>query len=240
LGSCVTLGDRERRVVPVAGPSGLSVVVCACIEHQRQRAWSREMRKNPPSGFHRPDYSLPFTLSERLRGLSAEKTVKGFLLQGLANAAKEAGNPLPAERKFIAFKDYPLTEGAQLLVDVARRIYPDVPEQEGLRRMGHRVFGFLSDSVLGRVLLGTVGMRLETLLDAMPKIFGQLIKNGRVTVLERTANSAHLLYQDFCPDLLDCLHLGILEGGLKAYHKEHDIFLRQVDFGVVEFWGFWE
>jgi uncharacterized protein (TIGR02265 family) len=195
--------------------------------------------REPPPGFSRPDYSLPFNVEERLQGLSPSRTAKGFLLQGMINTAKEAGKPLLEDRKYIAFKDYPSTEGAQLLVEIATTLYPDLPTQEGLRRLGWKAFGFLSSSTLGRVLLGTVGLKLETLLGAVPRIFSQLLKNGSVEV-ELGANNARVHYKEFYPDFLDCFQLGVLEGGLKAYGKTHEVFIRQVAHGEAELWGFWD
>ena len=197
--------------------------------------------KTPPPGFTRPDYSTPFDFEARTKGLTPERTIKGFLLQGMLNTAKEAGRPLPGERKYVAFKDYSALDGAKLTVEVAGHLHPEVPIQEGLRRMGRRGLHFLSDSMLGRVILGTVGLKLETLLAATPRIFSQIIQHGpRVSLVEQSSHHACLHYQNFFPDFLDCVQLGVLEGGLIAYGKTHEVFIRKIAAGEAELWGCWE
>jgi uncharacterized protein (TIGR02265 family) len=195
--------------------------------------------RQPPQGFPVAfDFSAPVNIEEVLRTLRPA-TVKGFVISDMLRAAEKQGKALPNAPSFVAFKDYSFHESFTISFQIARHLYPHLPLREGLRRLGHRAYGSLLESTLGRAMFGLVGMRMETMMKIIPQAHRAFQKGGAVELLESTPESAHFAYRNF-PYNIDSYQIGMYEGGFLARGKKHAVYLKTLSFGEAEIFCSWE
>jgi uncharacterized protein (TIGR02265 family) len=85
------------------------------------------------------------------------------------------------ERRFFAFKTYPLRDFMRLAVNASKILY-DAPLSEGLRRLGRLAFPSLSATMAGKVVLFALGNRLEDAFRNAPKAYKLVLPQAEVTV----------------------------------------------------------
>jgi uncharacterized protein (TIGR02265 family) len=86
------------------------------------------------------------------------------------------------QRRWIAFKTYPLRDFMRLAVNAARILHDSVPLSEGLRRLGRTAFPSLRATMAGRVVLFALGNRLEDAFRNAPKAYKLVLPQAEVTV----------------------------------------------------------
>jgi uncharacterized protein (TIGR02265 family) len=100
-----------------------------------------------------------------------------------------------------------------LLVDAARRFYPDRPLRQALRALGANGPKAFAASTLGKVTLGAAE-GVHAAVAAIAKTYEINIRPSRCLVLE-SAPQAMRLSLDDVPYFLDCHHIGVFEGTLE-------------------------
>lgn len=105
-------------------------------------------------GFRSPELTAPLDVAEALARVPERATGKGMFVAQLLAELDAARIPRPTSERFVPFADYPLRRCMELNVEIARLLYPRVPEREALRRVAWRSFGIFAESLLGRVLFG--------------------------------------------------------------------------------------
>lgn len=176
-------------------------------------------------GFHRPDWSAPLDVAERLRGVPREATVKGMFFDGPINESFRRSGVRPGSPSYLAFKDYPLTEHIQVLVACAMAGYPDLPIREGLRKLGRDAFRTFLDSLAGRVLFSVAGRSFDAGLGLVARSYGIAGPVGTATVIERTADAAVVHMKDIY-NLPDCYHVGVFEAAMDHFGRDGEVLIR--------------
>jgi hypothetical protein len=69
-------------------------------------------------------------LEQRIAGAPDSGLVKGWLFQSVLEQAAAHGVTLDTLRRYLGFKDYPVTEYLELLAQAAVRVRPDLPAVE--------------------------------------------------------------------------------------------------------------
>src|SRR5690242_4287092 len=103
-----------------------------------------------------------------LRSCPSSATAPGVFMQDLVNLvmARHHGTTERlyagiSNRRWIAFKTYPLREFMRLAVNAARILDSAAPLSEALRRLGRTAFPSLRATMAGRVVLLALGNRLQ-------------------------------------------------------------------------------
>lgn len=118
------------------------------------------------------------------------------------------------ERRYLAFRDYPLAESMKLTVAAARALFPRYSTGEGLRRIGQTAFETVLATHFGRALFGILGRDIEPILLTGPKAFRLMASIGRISAEKSSFRTFTLRALDF-PAFLETYQVGVLEGVLR-------------------------
>jgi uncharacterized protein (TIGR02265 family) len=114
----------------------------------------------------------------KLKSLPPSFVVKGMFFKRLAKdlagvwteVASRLSAPPPGGR-YVPFSDYPQSDYFQLIVETARRKYPNVSVREGMRRVARDDFLVFTDSQLGKVVMSAVGESVRAALLKFPEVY---------------------------------------------------------------------
>lgn len=178
-----------------------------------------------PEPFHLPAWSEPIDLGALLRVAPVTPTVKGMFFQQMVEAARAASGVAPGRASYSTLREYPLHEWLELLVRSAELAHPGVPVREGLRRLGHGSYAMVSESMIGKVLIGAVGNDLGALLRVAPRVYRLTTTIGSAEVSFLEPRRAIVQLRDIW-DFPDAYHVGIYEGGLRAMGQSGEVRVR--------------
>jgi len=175
--------------------------------------------------FTLPDTSVPLDLEERLAKVPAGLTVKGMFLQSTADAAAAVSRAKLGRGHWVGFKDYPVREWLQLLVECGRVVHPRVSPREGIRRLGQRAYPTFAESTIGKVVMSVAGNNLAAALRQAPRAYAV---SGNGTTLESgsVAEGNALLHLRGAWDFPETWGVGVFEGVLTAFRREGTIRVR--------------
>lgn len=175
--------------------------------------------------FVRPDWSLPLDLEDRLAKVPEAATVKGMFFSGPIDlAAKKTAKHVGRDR-YVAFKDYPLTEHLEVLAQCAKLAYPREPARSALRRLGHDAYRTFVESLAGRALFAVAARSWEDGLTLVSRAYGITGPVGTGRVVEASASGAVIALRGIW-NFPDSYHLGVFEGAISQYGKAGEIWVR--------------
>lgn len=120
-----------------------------------------------------------------------DHTVKGMYVGGILETLK--AHKVRCELTTVqAFKDYPLRDYMELLLDSALTLYPRQAPSEGLRELGRLAIPTFAKSIVGGVLMGTVGRNWEFALKCVAKGYEVSLRPGKCTVTAASSGRATL------------------------------------------------
>ncbi|MFT3764941.1 MAG: DUF2378 family protein [Minicystis sp.] len=168
-----------------------------------------------------PDFLAPVDLDAHLALLPTGAACKGLFPADLVRLGSR-GRTSPelhqmagiADRRYIAFRDYPMADTMRLMVATARCAYPGLPLGQALRRLGQAAFETVMSSHIGKTLFGVLGHDLERLLLQWPKSYELFFGFGRVTVEKSGPGLITMRAQRF-PVFLETYQVGMLESALR-------------------------
>jgi uncharacterized protein (TIGR02265 family) len=141
----------------------------------------------------------------------AKNTVKGMYVQGLLDALDSKGVRRPPREKIQAFRDYSLREYMEMLLDSALTLYPTSTVQIGLRRLGQLAIPTFTTSIVGRVIMGTVGRSWDLALKCVSRGYEVSLKPGKAIVAEMDTTRALVQLRDVW-NFGDSYQVGVVEG----------------------------
>jgi uncharacterized protein (TIGR02265 family) len=205
--------------------------------------WTRTLASGigppaPAPHFRDPDFAAPVDVDAHLGLLPPDATCKGmFFLDVLQQASLVSTEreifraaQLP-ERRYVAFRDYPLAENMRITVAAARALYPRYSLGEGLRRMGQTTFEAVLATHIGRALFGILGRDVEPILLTGPKAFKVMINLGQITG-EKTSFRTFTFHAHAFPAFLETFQVGVLEGVLRHCGERGRIRIALEDLGT--------
>jgi hypothetical protein len=195
------------------------------------------MLQTPPTGFVVPDFTAPLDTAHVLRTLP-NGTIKGSFVGELLQRAAARSIPLPTQKKYIFFKDYPLQEAFEIFLELVPRLYPNLPIREAFRQNGHNEYSAFLSSMLGWALLGRF-ISISFHAKLIPKIYSLLSSYGEVSLRQQTEDSFTLLYENF-PEMIDCADVGSIEGAFLARQITHQVYFRRLGVGKGELFCTWK
>ena len=175
-----------------------------------------------------------FDVEEIIARIPTHTTVKGAFISRLASAAAGDWPSLvtrlrspPKLGRYLPFSDYPIVDYARLLFSSVHRLYPSVGTREGVRRFARDDFRTFTESVLGRVMMATVG-DFGSAMRAVPLIFRSVVAGGpRVEVRSNGAQGHRVEFTDF--QIPWEYAVGQLEGIVQHYEHQPTIVVASTD-----------
>ncbi len=189
------------------------------------------------AAFVRPRWDAPLELETLRATVPPTATVKGMFFTGPLELAARTGRPVATTKRYVLFKDYPLTEHLDVLAESAAAIYPREPPREGLRRLGRAAFSVFADSLVGKTVLGIAGRDFDAALRLVTRAYKTIGPVGTGEVTETNAEGAVLRLRDIW-NFPDSYHLGVFEGAMDHYERPGEILVRvhgpaEVDLKIV-------
>jgi uncharacterized protein (TIGR02265 family) len=167
-----------------------------------------------PTTWSEPPWRSPLDVHRQLDAIPPEATISGVFLSSLFEMALARGVTLASRRdRYLPFRRYPLREHAELLVEASTACWPREPLRQGLRRIGRGSPKALVQSMLGRIVLGSVEGPAD-LVRAMARSYPMHVNPGSVEVVELARGELVVRLRDITY-FLDCHHVGVFEGVLR-------------------------
>jgi uncharacterized protein (TIGR02265 family) len=151
------------------------------------------------------------TFIEWIDETPAANTVKGMYVGGLLQALDTMGVEAPRRERLHAFKDYPLRDYMDLLLDSALTLYPETTAHDGLLRLGRLAIPTFATSIIGKVIMGTVGRSWELGLKFVSRGYEVSLKPGKCVVAELGNGSALLQLRNIW-NFGDSYQVGVIDG----------------------------
>lgn len=193
---------------------------------------------NASEAYYRPNHRAALVVDMYHSACPAEATGKGFYFSAFLREAVGSGQHLDGYGPYREFKDYPLREGIRLIAECARRLYPDEPIREAIRRIGWTVFPTLLSTMIGKVVFGALGDNIPAVVRMSPRGYEVSMNRGRCEVVRVTEREAEIRITDLYL-FPDCFLVGVFEGTLAHYGKEATVEIRNVSKGSCEYLVRW-
>lgn len=175
-------------------------------------------------------------LLERIEKTPRGHAVKGMYVGGLLDALESMGCDVADQQRVPAFRDYPLREYMELLVGGAITLYPNGTVQQGLRSLGQLGIPTFARSIVGGVIMGTVGRSWELALKCVSRGYEVSLKPGKAVVAEMTADRAVVQLRNVW-NFGDSYQVGMIEGLMQWCNVQgtvtpHSISLCDIDLRI--------
>lgn len=188
------------------------------------------------SGFYPPDLLAPLDTQERLVHVPNGRTVKGMVLDSVAEVVVEScGRGEASFGPYSAFADYPLRELIELLPQAAAVAFPHMPPRKAVCLMGRRAFFTIRRSMAGKALFAIAGRRFDGALPLVTRAYA-MVSGTSVKLTLRSSQEAVIELRDIWT-YPDCYHVGLFEAALDEYETCGSVLIRRlslcdVDIGV--------
>lgn len=143
-------------------------------------------------------------------------TVKGMYVDSFLQSVERKGIGRPTDRRFLSFKDYPLREFQELLLETTTALYPSYSPREGLRLIGRMAYPTLAESTVGRILFAIAGRDWQAALPLSRRAYEISLKPGRAELKDVTETSATMCLRDVW-NFADSYQVGVFEGAMECY-----------------------
>lgn len=176
--------------------------------------------------FRDPPWNSPLDAQREIDSIPVNAQIRGMFIVPVVQEARRAGATLGTRDRYVSFQYYPLREHAQLLVEAATAVYPQLPLREGLRRLGRGAPRAFLASTLGRVVLQSAEGVLEV-VNALAKGYELSLNPGRASVEQPCPNVVDVTLEQV-HFFIDSHHVGAFEGALKYAGQRARIRLQRI------------
>jgi uncharacterized protein (TIGR02265 family) len=170
-----------------------------------------------PVSRRHPSYQDEFAELRRcIEATPSDATVKGMYVDSFLQSIVRKGLERPTDRRFVSFKDYPLREFQELLLQTTAALYPTIAPREGLRLIGRLAYPTLAESTVGRILFAIAGRDWHAALPLARRAYEISLKPGRAELKDVTETSALMCLRDVW-NFADSYQVGVFEGAMECY-----------------------
>ena len=188
--------------------------------------------------FEAPSVDGPLSAAAELAKIPDDATISGMFLMPMAEAAARLGKPLPSAReRYTRFHFYPLREHVTLMFEAVKVLFPDCGARKGMRKLGRGAAPALLESTLGRVVLASAITPVDA-IAAMAKAYEINLRPGSARILESGRGFAIVELKNVYY-LLDCNHVGAMEGLLRPLNIRPEVRIRPITNGHAELLVCW-
>ncbi len=161
-----------------------------------------------------PPWQRPLDAEAALKAVPESATIAGMFFLAAFEGAKRRGVTLAAVRpRYLRFGFYPLVEFVPILLEGAKKFYPDRSLREALRLIGQVGPAAFASSVLGKVTLASAE-GVHAAISAIAGTYAINVPGSRCDVLRSEPRSVVLGLRNV-HHFLDSHHVGVFEGTLK-------------------------
>jgi len=151
-----------------------------------------------------------------------DATVKGMFIDSFLKTLDGARIPRPTDKRFVSFRDYPLTSFMDLMLSSTAAMYPSHAPREGLRLMGQLGYPTFASSTVGRVIFSLAGRSWEAALPLASRAYEVSLTPGRATLTNITPNTATLELREVW-NFADTYQVGVFEGAMQTFNIEGQV-----------------
>lgn len=156
------------------------------------------------------DWEAAIDVPMHIDAAPTHATMRGFLTTPVVRAARKLGFHIGRE-KYLDFREYPLREHLEVLVDGASKLYPSLSLRRGFREIAKMTLPAMRETTVGRVLLSlSEGSRGRSALQLVAKTYRMTRNVGVANIGEATDGHADIELREI-HDFADSLHVGIFE-----------------------------
>jgi len=192
-----------------------------------------------PPGFALPDWSEPVDTEAFFRICPEDATAKGMFLQTMRDEVERRGKTLSLEGKIHAFKDYPMPQVMEIILETAELAFGQLPQRNGIRHVTRLGYTTFANTMIGRAVFGIVGRSVGRVLDLSPKAVAYGTSVGRVVVTEMDETARVMRISDIYP-FSEPFSIGMIEGVLIACRRSGYVAQRLLSLTDGEFFVRWE
>jgi uncharacterized protein (TIGR02265 family) len=164
--------------------------------------------------FADPPWNAALDVERALSAIPGDAKISGMFFAALVGGARTRNVVLPSARdRYVPFTFYPVTDLARLLVEAARRFYPDRPLRLALRSLGKAAPDAFLSSTLGKVTLGSTE-GVHAAVAAMANAYELNLRPSHVS-MTATGPTWAVVRLERVPYFIDSHHVGTFEGTLR-------------------------
>lgn len=188
---------------------------------------SRRPSAAPALQFRDPPWDAPLDPAREIEHIPASALIRGMFILPVLQEAKRAGASLAKRDRYVPFQFYALREHAQLMVDAAAVVFPQLPLRQALRRFGRGAPQAFVSSTLGRVVLQSA-QGVEEVVTALAKGYELNMKPGRVHVDQPRPRVLDVTLEQIY-FFIDSHHVGAFEGALHFAGSRGTVRVHRID-----------
>jgi uncharacterized protein (TIGR02265 family) len=192
-----------------------------------------------PPGFSLPDWSAPVDTEAFFRICPGDATAKGMFLQAMRDEVERRGKILSLKGRIHAFKDYPMRQVMEIILETAELAFGQLPQRDGIRHVTRLGYTTFASTMIGRAVFGIVRRSVGRILDLSPKAVAYGSSVGRVVVTEVDETARVLRISDVYP-FSEPFSIGMIEGVLIACGRRGYVAQRLLTLIEGEFFVRWE
>jgi uncharacterized protein (TIGR02265 family) len=121
---------------------------------------------------------------DRIERTPQGHTIKGMYVSGIDDTLQTMGAPRLSEGRVQQFGDYPIRAFMETLLDAAVTLFPQESPSIALKRLGEHAIPTFASSIVGAVIMGTVGRNWELALKCVSRGYEVSLKPGKAVVAE--------------------------------------------------------
>lgn len=193
-----------------------------------------------PPGFRAADWRAPIDTEAEISRVPKTATVKGMFVQTMLREVELAGGQIEASgRRYVAFKDYPMTEVMRIMLETGRVLHPAETQREQIRRVARMGFGSFAATMIGKVIFGAIGRDVGRIVRLGERAFSHAMSPIEFKPLEIGENSAHVLAREF-HIYPECFGIAVAESVIAACGRSGFVAQKVVSPSSVECWMRWD
>lgn len=186
-----------------------------------------------------PDLDAPLDLEARLAQVPAAASLKGMFLQSVADEARAASGVTAGRGRWVAFKDYPISEFLKLLVECGKLTHPRASPREGIRRLGARAYPTFAESTVGRVIMSVAGSNFDLALRQAPRIYA-VSGNTTTAQVTRVGDGHAIVHLRSAWDFPESWQVGVFEGAMRIFRRTGTVRVRTLSICDVDLELTWQ
>jgi uncharacterized protein (TIGR02265 family) len=180
--------------------------------------------------FVEPRFNAPIDFEARLAAIPPSSVVRGMFLQLLQQSigAEVAGEL--RDRRYVAFKNYPMREYVELLAACCADRNLRVPPGQRIRQLGRAVYPAYARTITGTAIFAVAGHNYRRVLELSPTAYRVSVESAKVSVRSITEGHAIVELRELW-NLPDLHQVGIFEGAMLVCNARGTIRVEPIDFG---------
>jgi uncharacterized protein (TIGR02265 family) len=189
--------------------------------------------------FAEPNWDASIDFEARLAAIPPRAMVRGMFLQLLVQGLGDEAIEGVRDRRYIAFKNYPMREYVQLLAVACADRNSRMPAAQRVRWMGRAVYPNYAKTITGTAIFAVAGRNYRRVLELCPAAYRVSVEPAQVTVRSITDGRAIVELRELW-NLPDLHQVGIFEGAMQVCGASGQIRVHPIDFGAADFEITWQ